>query len=271
MIDHTKFWRIPNYHALTFLHATYSTYAFPKHLHETYVIEMVLQGMDRFFCDGKTYNAAAGSIVIINPYEVHTGQSVGAHPLIYRSLYPSIALMHDLLGELELTTAKMPLFHRRVLREPGLFHKLLQVHQAFEFGEDQLACDTLLCEAFSGLVRTSAPSGTLISGKNPPPRQSMQRAQAYLHENLAEKITLHQLAQVAEMSSFHLLRTFCDAFGISPHEYLTNLRIERAKRMIAERKPLAQVACETGFCDQSHFSRHFKRLVGMTPGQYAQV
>ena len=148
MIDHTKFWRIPNYHALTFLHATYSTYAFPKHLHETYVIEMVLQGMDRFFCDGKTYNAAAGSIVIINPYEVHTGQSVGAHPLIYRSLYPSIALMHDLLGELELTTAKMPLFHRRVLREPGLFHKLLQVHQALASSFTPFPCTPQSSAAF---------------------------------------------------------------------------------------------------------------------------
>lgn len=270
MNDHTKYWRIENYGSLAFLRAMYTTYAFPKHLHETYVIEIVQQGVDRFFCAGRTYCAPAGSIVLINPYEVHTGQSVGADPLIYRSLYPAPELLHDKLIEMDAPSFS-PYFGCRVLHDPALYRNLLALHCAFEEREDALLCDTLFYAAFGNLLRKSTQPALPATPSPCGHTRQLLRVKSFLIENTSEKISLQQLSKIAGVSPFHLLRIFCSAFGLSPHAFLTNLRVERAKKHIAAHMPLAQVAHAAGFCDQSHLTRHFKRLTGMTPGQYAQT
>jgi AraC-like DNA-binding protein len=97
----------------------------------------------------------------------------------------------------------------------------------------------------------------------------VRRVRDYLAAHLAENVTLDQLAAVTDLSAFHLLRVFRAAVGLPPHAYLTQLRIAHAKRRLAQSQGVAQVAAETGFVDQSHLTKQFKRLVGVTPGQYA--
>ncbi|MCG8605901.1 AraC family ligand binding domain-containing protein [bacterium] len=76
--------------------ACYTSHTFPRHWHESFVIEIVESGVDEFQCRGTVFNAPAGSIVVFNPGEVHTGRPVGGVPLKYRSLYPSVDLMRML-------------------------------------------------------------------------------------------------------------------------------------------------------------------------------
>jgi AraC-like DNA-binding protein len=97
---------------------------------------------------------------------------------------------------------------------------------------------------------------------------AIQRARDYLHDNYAESIALDELAQVAGLSPFHLCRLFRREFGLSPHAYQTHVRLSHAKHQLLRGMPLKDVAAATGFYDQSHFGWHFKRLVGVTPGQY---
>jgi AraC family transcriptional regulator len=100
------------------------------------------------------------------------------------------------------------------------------------------------------------------------PRATLQRLADYLRANLAENITLAELAAVAGLSSFHFARSFRKATGLAPHQYLIRLRVERARELLQQKqadKSLAAVAAEVGFYDQSHLSRHFRRIVGVTP------
>lgn len=96
----------------------------------------------------------------------------------------------------------------------------------------------------------------------------VRRAREYLAEHFAESVTLANLERVASLSRFHLVRSFAARYGLSPHAYQVQLRLAAARRLIQAGLPLAQVAAEAGFADQSHLGRHFKRTWGVTPGRY---
>ena len=110
----------------------------------------------------------------------------------------------------------------------------------------------------------------------PPPsaakvRTELQRAMTFIQDNLASDLSLDAVAREAGLSCYHFARLFTEAFGVSPHQYVIQARIERAKSLISQsRLPLGEAAQRTGFSDQSHFTRHFKRLVGVTPRAFAR-
>ena len=90
----------------------------------------------------------------------------------------------------------------------------------------------------------------------------------YLKTHYAENVSLAQLTAITNLSPFYLLRVFGNQVGCPPHEYQTQVRIAHARKLIRKGNPISAVALETGFFDQSHFSRNFKRIVGVPPGQY---
>lgn len=97
-------------------------------------------------------------------------------------------------------------------------------------------------------------------------QQQIQQALDYLHANLAQDISLDQLAQSVNLSPSHLRRLFKQATGLAPHQYLLQLRVNRAKELLLTRSfSVGEVAAEVGFADQSHLHRHFKRIFGVTP------
>lgn len=88
----------------------------------------------------------------------------------------------------------------------------------------------------------------------------------YIYDNLDQHLTLAELSFIADMSSYHFARTFKQFTGVTPHQYVLNLRVERAKSLLLQGKlPLSAIASKVGFFDQSHFTRAFKRIVGVTP------
>lgn len=96
----------------------------------------------------------------------------------------------------------------------------------------------------------------------------MTWAREFLEANAEQDVSLVRLAAVAGLSPFHLVRVFREAVGLPPHAYLDQVRVERAKGLLSAGLPIARAAAEAGFADQSHLTRRFKRLVGVTPGQY---
>ncbi len=102
------------------------------------------------------------------------------------------------------------------------------------------------------------------------PRGRLRAVVEYIEEHLDASPTLEQMAAVARLSAYHFARQFKAATGLPPHQYVILRRVERAKQLLQAGTDLslAEVALRAGFSDQSQFSRHFKRLVGVTPGQF---
>ncbi len=111
---------------------------------------------------------------------------------------------------------------------------------------------------------------------NPPSRipaparsaAAIQRVQRHINENLNQALTLSELAGLTGLSIWRFATVFRQQVGVSPHRYICRLRLARAQALIRQGMPVASAASEAGFYDQSHLSRHFKTVFGMTPGQY---
>jgi AraC family transcriptional regulator len=102
------------------------------------------------------------------------------------------------------------------------------------------------------------------------PRVRLRAVAEYIEEHLDSGLTLGQMAAVARLSPYHFARQFKAATGLPPHQYVITRRVERARQLLQAGMDLslADIAVDAGFSDQSQFCRHFKRLVGVTPGQF---
>jgi AraC-like DNA-binding protein len=122
---------------------------------------------------------------------------------------------------------------------------------------------TLVTETLSEVIGTSAPP----SRRAP---RAVRRARTFLHDSLAEKVTLDELAEHAALDKFHLVRAFRAEVGLPPYEYLTHLRVSRVRELLRCGVLVAAAAQAVGFYDESQLHRHFRRIVGVTPGVYAR-
>jgi AraC-like DNA-binding protein len=139
---------------------------------------------------------------------------------------------------------------------------------ALERTRARLAADSLLLDVFALLVGRHA-------AEPPPPEPAgregaaVRRARDHLNEAYADNVSLEELARLAGIGPFALSRAFRAEVGMPPHAFLTHVRILRAKALLRAGASPAEAAARTGFVDQSHLSRHFKRLVKLTPGRFA--
>ncbi|NUO53941.1 MAG: helix-turn-helix transcriptional regulator [Polyangiaceae bacterium] len=136
--------------------------------------------------------------------------------------------------------------------------------------------DALVREDATEIERASLIAETLseVLGSEPSPQpgasRAVRRARGFLHDAFAHKITLDDLAEHAALDKFHLVRAFRSEVGLPPYEYLTHLRVSRARELLRRGIMVADAAQAVGFCDESQLHRHFRRIVGVAPGAYAK-
>lgn len=252
--------------SLECMEAKFVTHEFPRHAHDTYVIEWVEAGEDRFFCKDAMHSAPAGTFVLINPLEVHTGSVGGTTALRYRSFYPSVEMMAEVRKQMRFGQ-ELPLFPKTVIRDTFLENEFKKFWKSLDGRCSSLQRQCLLIMFLLKLIHRHANGNS----ESKPPREeayTVRKIRKYIEEHYMETISLNELSDLAGWSPFYLLRAFRKETGLPPYEYMINVRIERAKHLLLQRIPIARVAHQTGFADQSHFTRFFKRIVGVTPGQY---
>jgi AraC-like DNA-binding protein len=267
MREQVKFWRSPRFCNLELLRARYITHSFCRHTHDTFAIGVIQQGAEEFSYRGATHVAHAGSIAMINPGEVHTGHAANEAGWTYRMLYPDVQLLMQAAIELSPSSPSLPYFPAPVVNDPFLAQLLLNLHVALEESSSQLEQDSWMLWTMAQLVARHAdmqPQVRPIRQESRPIRQ----VRDYLDAHYADHISLEELGAIANLSPFYLLRTFRKQVGLPPHEYLNQVRLAHAKQRLAQGEAIAEVAHATGFADQSHLTRQFKRIWGVTPGQY---
>jgi AraC-like DNA-binding protein len=153
-------------------------------------------------------------------------------------------------------------FPQPIVHDPALAARLVRVHDALTRGG--LAGDVLLAEWLRDLAGLAAPE------REPRDDPALRRARELLLSDLAANPTLDELAGAAGVGKYRLIRLFRAGTGMPPHRYLLAQRIRRARRLLEDGHPIADVAAATGFADQSHLHRHFRRGLGVTPGEYAR-
>ena len=262
-----RIWQVPCLDNLELFRAKSIRHSYSRHMHEAYSIGVIEAGVGGTFYKGNVHLSPAGSIVLMNPGDVHTGFSASAEPLSYRMLYVNPALMHRLVGDVP---AKESLhFTGPVIHDQKLAWQLRDFHSITELSEMTLELEVLFDEAISAIISAYGN----VYGPNHPigkEHRAIRQIKMYLQENYVENITLEQLATLSDLNRSYLIRVFRDEVGLPPYAYLTQVRVEKAKRLLIQGQPLSQVALAVGFADQSHLTRLFKRIVGITPGRYAE-
>jgi AraC-like DNA-binding protein len=245
--------------------ASFSGHRFPAHAHDSYLIGLTLAGAEEIIQSGKAWLSRPGQIRFINPWEVHEGGAPAGTVWSYEALYVPEAAMAAALGLAP--EEALPRFSDAVVDDPQLAAALRHLFATLRSSEEPLDRQSRFAAFATGPL---APH--LGLGQAPSPRAdrpAIRRARSFLAENALAKVSLDQLSVEAGQSKFHLLRSFKAATGFTPWQYQVHLRIEHAKRLLRAGEPASQVADACGFVDQSHFTRIFKGLIGVTPAVYA--
>ncbi len=111
--------------------------------------------------------------------------------------------------------------------------------------------------------------GNVLPAQGGLPAYKLRQALEFIKVHIDQPIHLHQVAAAVALSPFHFHREFKRSTGMTPHQYIVQMRVERAKSLLAESDlPLADMAAQLGFADQSHFTAAFRRRTSMTPRSY---
>jgi AraC-like DNA-binding protein len=264
----SRYWRLQGFDGVDLLRADASTHRYARHSHEGYALGIVEAGAHAFAARGEIWTAIPGRVVIVNPDDAHDGgpaDTDGGYS--YRMIYVDGAVLGAALQEATGRRAAAPFFADAVVTDVSLAGRLARLHRALEHPEARLEREALLITTLVDLAQrhgATARDGSL-RGSNP---RAVALALDYLAENFAEDLSLAELAALAGVDRFHLLRAFRRALGLPPHLYQTQLRLRHAKRLMLGGEPPAMAAAAAGFADQSHLIRKFKAAYGVTPGQY---
>lgn len=263
-------WRAPDIGKVDLLKAHYITHEFPRHTHDGYVIGVIEHGAEAFNYRGELHVAAAGEIVVVNPGEVHTGHSYEEGGWIYRTFYPSIDLLRRIDRELPGNRGDYPVFPKAVISDPETAALLRRMHATLETSDSALERQSFFTDALARFIsRHASPAGELPAAGEE--HRAVKLAREYIDDAYFENISLQHLADLVNLSPYYLTRVFKKAMGLPPHEYLTQIRIQKVREMLRRGEPIVSAAMEAGFVDQSHLTRIFKKIVGVTPGQYSRT
>ena len=268
--EQVKFWRDPNFGELELLHATYITHAFSPHMHEGFAIGIIIAGAQEVAYRRANLIMPAGTVCVLNPGELHTGHAATEQGWTYRMLYPDAGLLQRAASEVAGRRRDIPFFPTPVIHDDFLVRQIFNLHRTLEDpGTSLIERESRLLWTLAQLIVRHADDQHVVRPAKPEP-DYVRQAREYLDRHYAENISLGQLARAVNLSPFHLLRVFRKEVGLPPHVYVTQRRIHAAKRLLLAGFPIADVAVRTGFVDQSHLTNRFKRVVGVTPGQYRQ-
>jgi AraC-like DNA-binding protein len=268
--EQTRFWQAEELGGVELLHAHYIEQRFAPHVHDGYVFTVIERGAQRFNHRGAEHLAPVGSMVLINPDELHTGSKAHDEGWLYRAYYPEIGQVNSVFEELELAPDGLPSFSASVLQDPQLAVLFSGLHRLLGDGHASvLERQTAWREAILLLFQRHAKVRTAAEAGREP--QAVVRAKELLSAHLAEPPSLEQLAAAVNLSPFHFARVFRRATGLPPHAWVKQRRIEQARALLKAGCAPVNVAVQLGFSDQSHLTRQFKQAYGVGPGEYRQA
>jgi AraC-like DNA-binding protein/quercetin dioxygenase-like cupin family protein len=236
------------------------TASFARHRHDTYAIGITTAGVQRFWYRGERRTCLPGQLHVLHPDETHDGGPGTAEGFAYRILYIDPALVRAALGD-----GPLPFVHEPVHDQTPRTREVRLLLEAL----DDPVSDLGLHDAAVGIADALIALGGRAPEEGPLDLAALNLVRDYLVAHACEPTPAPALEQISGLSRYTLARQFRRAYGTSPDRFRTMRRLELARAGIQAGLPLATVAAEAGFADQSHMTRQFTRAYGMTPGRWA--
>jgi len=241
---------------------------YPKHWHEEYQFCFIQAGGGELFYRGVQHDTPATSLFIVHPGEVHSNQTETG--CSFRSMYIEPELIRRTVSDVAGRTQSFPFFSNPMVFNAEITRQYQTLHSSLESAATTLERESIVLEMLTQLLARYSQEKLRLKS---PGREhaAVERVREYIIEFHSHNLSLAELARVANFSPFHLTRVFAKEVGMPPHAFLTQVRVAKAKKLIRIGVSLSDVAALTGFADQSHFIRHFRRLMKITPGAYLKT
>lgn len=241
-------------------------HAFAPHVHDGYSLGAIEAGVERFRYQGTEHVAPAGTLVLLNPDEPHTGQAEVDAGWTYQMLYIEPRTLQALRGG-------EAYFPDAAVHDPALadafrttFRRMWNAPDDVAFVSDFTRLADAIVARYGQQARAPSPENARAARR----MASLRRVVDYIEAHLDQPIGIDALAAEADLSVFHFVRSFAAAFHVTPHQYVQARRASLAKSLLARRIAPSDAAAAAGLTDQSHLNRWFKRTYGVTPAQYQQ-
>jgi AraC-like DNA-binding protein len=245
------------------LQGSFTSRSFKPHFHDTYALILVESGIADYSYKKNEYVVNPNRLLVLNPYEVHTGKSLGEGIWNFRSMY----IPQDIVtSNYNSDQSKSPQFINRIVDDANFLRRYQILHEKLLTAEitiDEQSELTLLLNDLSQLA------GLDVKYQKQDKYSAVaHKMRDYIHEYYMDNIQLDDLMTISGLSRFHLIKVYREKYGLPPHQYLNILRIEKAKQLLIKGMASTEVAYSVGYFDQSHFIKHFKKIVGVTPKAY---
>ncbi len=269
--DRAQLWKPKAFQGVSLFKAQFKHFSYSKHTHEEFAFGVIEYGVEKFYYQGGIHFAPPQAVLTVNPDEVHDGQAATERGFQYRMVYIYPEMIQELLKEFSGINPAFHYFPEPIIYDPDISRRLLYALKAFE-QEDKMLLEAQACfaQVLADLfTRHARPHQSSNQTKHNP--AVIRRASEFIHAHIAENLSLEEIAQEVGVSRFHFLRLFKTTTGLAPHAYLLQRRVELAKALIEQGRPLVEASHDAGFADQSHMTRRFKAAYGITPGQYQKA
>jgi AraC-like DNA-binding protein len=239
-------------------------HAFAPHVHDGYSLGAIEAGVERFRYQGSEHLAPAGTLVLLNPDELHTGEAEVDAGWTYQMLY----IEPDTLRAM---TGSEAFFPDATVHDPALALAYQRAFRRMWQAPDDVAFVSEFTQLVDAIVVRYGSNAQTPRIALPTRRMTtMHRVLDCIEAHLDGTLSVDVLAAEAGLSLFHFVRTFTATFHVTPHQYVQARRAARAKSLLAQRVTPSDAAAAAGLTDQSHLNRWFKRTYGVTPAQYQQ-
>ncbi|MBV9796201.1 MAG: AraC family transcriptional regulator [Actinobacteria bacterium] len=254
------------------MHAHFRSHVYHRHSHETYSFGVTDEGAQAFTCRGGHHVSTADMVMLFNPDDPHDGHAATGPGFTYRMIHIAPAQVEDLLVDAGVSRGGGPLFRTPVVADPVLARRLRSLHTALTGASMPLRQHEELTSTLRLLTRhahgvpsareaLAAPASALIA----------RRVRERLHDAYASPLTADDLAAAAGCSRYTASRAFTAVYGLPPSDYQRQLRLRSARALLTGGASAAEAAATSGFADQAHLTRWFRRYYGVTPGVYRQA
>jgi AraC-like DNA-binding protein len=260
----TMIWQAPDLGA-ELLRGRFADFSYDMHTHDTACFALLTSGSIRIKMRGSEFVAGRGDLYAIGADEPHAGWPVDADGWTLRTLYVDLGYLGSLLDDRRAAGAAA--LAGPIIRDAELWSALYEVHRCSQEQGPALYRDERYLAFAARLFRQHATTtvAPVVAGKE---TRAIRLAREFLQQHLDEQVHLADIADAAGLPPYRLFRAFSRETGMTPHGFQRQARIRGAMDLIRSGRPLSEVAAATGFADQAHLTRNFRRMMGVTPGAY---